>query len=352
MPSLRMTSPNRWRSSASCMALWAVPQQRHPGGLQAPGQLERGLAAELGEHPQQPARGGLPVHHGLDVLEGERLEVEPVGDVEIGAHGLGVAVDQDGLHPLGADGLHRLHAAAVELDALADAVGPGAQDDGLGPGGGRRLRALLPGLVEVGGLRGEFPGAGVHPLDRRMQAPGLPLPGRLLLGGAAELADLGVGEAGPAALQQQLLGQDGQGEAPQPALQDHDLLHLADEPGRDVGEPAQLGHGVAHLERPVDPEDPLGAGGQQVLLEPLQVQLALQGAGQAQVALLQAAQGLLQGLLEAPADGHHLAHALHLDAQHRLGLRELLEGEARHLDHHVVQHRLEGRLGLAGDHVG
>ena len=65
------------------------------------------------------------------VLGGERLEIEPVGGVVVGRHRLRIAVDHDGLV---ADSLQReggMAAAIVELDALADAVRPAAEDDDL-----------------------------------------------------------------------------------------------------------------------------------------------------------------------------------------------------------------------------
>ena len=62
-------------------------------------------------------------------------------------------------------------------------------------------------------------------------------------------------------------------------------------------------------------------------------------------------QGLLQGLGEAPADGHRLADALHVRGERGVGPGELLEREPRHLDHHVVQRGLEAGRGLAGDVV-
>ncbi len=68
-----------------------------------------------------------------DVLVGERLEVEPVGGVVVGRHGLGVAVDHDRLEAGVAQGEAGVDAAVVELDALADAVGARAQDHDLGP---------------------------------------------------------------------------------------------------------------------------------------------------------------------------------------------------------------------------
>ena len=67
---------------------------------------------------------------------------------------------------------------------------------------------------------------------------------------------------------------------------------------------------------------------------------------------LQPAQRLLEAFLEGAADGHHLAHALHLRRQVRVGGGELLERETRDLGHHVVDAGLEARRrGAAGDVV-
>jgi hypothetical protein len=62
---------------------------------------------------------------------------------------------------------------------------------------------------------------------------------------------------------------------------------------------------------------------------------------------LEAAHGLLQRFLERAADRHRLADRLHLGRQRRVGALELLEGEARDLDHRVVDRRLEARRRLA-----
>ena len=51
-----------------------------------------------------------------------------VGGVVVGGHRLRIAVDHDGLEPGLAQGRGCVHAAVVELDALADAVGSGAQE--------------------------------------------------------------------------------------------------------------------------------------------------------------------------------------------------------------------------------
>ncbi len=123
-----------------------------------------------------------------DVLEGERLEVQPVGDVVVGRDGLGVAVDHDGVVAVLAHGHGGVHAAVVELDALADAVGPAAEDDDALALAGQRLVFVLVGRVEVGRLGLELGGAGVDRLvdrhDAHLEAPRA----HLALGAARELS--------------------------------------------------------------------------------------------------------------------------------------------------------------------
>jgi hypothetical protein len=76
-----------------------------------------------------PATAGLllGVHDLEHVLQRERLEVQPVGGVVVGGHGLGVAVDHHGLVAGGRQRQAGVHAGVVELDALADAVGTAAR---------------------------------------------------------------------------------------------------------------------------------------------------------------------------------------------------------------------------------
>ncbi len=86
------------------------------------GELYRGLPAEL----HHRAVGLFEPHYGLDVLGGERLEVELVGDVEVGRYRLGVVVYDDGLPPLPRERPGAVHGAVVELYALPDSDGAGA----------------------------------------------------------------------------------------------------------------------------------------------------------------------------------------------------------------------------------
>ena len=103
------------------------------------GQLERRLTAEGDDDLRWRAACGccLGGDHVEDVLGGERFEVQAVGRVVVGRHRLRVAVDHHGLEAGVAQGEAGMDAAVVELDALADAVRPGAEDHHPRPIGGR-----------------------------------------------------------------------------------------------------------------------------------------------------------------------------------------------------------------------
>ena len=63
------------------------------------------------------------IHH---VLKGQRFKIQPVGNVIIGGDRLRVGVDHDRFISQRFQGKGRVHAAIIELDPLADAVGPAA----------------------------------------------------------------------------------------------------------------------------------------------------------------------------------------------------------------------------------
>ena len=90
--------------------------------------------------------------------------------VVVGRHGLGIAVDHDGLVAVLAHRQRGMHAAVVELDALADAVRPAAQHHDLLAVGRLGLALVLVGRVHVGGVGGELGGAGVDALVDRAHA--------------------------------------------------------------------------------------------------------------------------------------------------------------------------------------
>src|SRR3546814_10909744 len=70
-------------------------EDRDAGLFQRLRELERRLAAELDDHPDQFALRLFDVQDFQHVLGRQRFEIEPVRRVVIGRHGFGVAVDHD-----------------------------------------------------------------------------------------------------------------------------------------------------------------------------------------------------------------------------------------------------------------
>ena len=300
------------------------------------------------------------MQHLEHVLERQRLEVQPVGGVVVGRHGLRVAVDHDGLVAVLAQRERGVNAAVVELDALPDAVGTAAEDRDLAPRGRLRLALLLVGRVEVGGGGGELGGAGVDPLEDRSDAERVAVRAQVVLADADEAGEPRVGEA--AALERAQARGVERGEALRGdgLLLLHQLLDLREEPGVDVRQLLHPLEGPARAQRVGDVQQAVRARHAQLLREAGHgdvVERLPDGRRridrrEAVEAGLEPAQRLLQRLLEGAADGHHLAHRLHLRGQVRVGGRELLEGEARALGDDVVDARLEARRGGAtGDVV-
>ena len=96
-------------------------------------QLDGGLAAE-GHHHAHRLFHGDDVH---DVLRVQGLEVQPVGGVVVGGDRLRVVVDDDHVVTQLLQRPHAVDGGVVELDALADTDGTGAQyhDHGLSAAG-------------------------------------------------------------------------------------------------------------------------------------------------------------------------------------------------------------------------
>ena len=273
---------------------------------------------------------------GQHVLQRQRLEVELVGGVVVGGDGLGVAVDHDGVKAQLLERLGRVHAAVVELDALTDAVGAGAQDHHLGPvvGNGREILLDIIGRIVVVAVRragdvDALPGLA----DAVLRAGGADV----RLGHLEDLGQVAVGEAVLLGLTQRLFRGNGALVLQQRLFLVHKLLHLADEVRLDFGHVLQLLHRRALAQRLVHDELALGGGlfeqleqlGQGLFVEVL-------GVAQTVAAGLQRADGLLEGFFIGLADGHDLAHGAHLRAQLVLGLLELFKRPARELDDHIV----------------
>ncbi len=317
----------------------------HAVGLQVERELERGLAAVLHDH----ADGLFQRDDFEHVFQGQRLEVQAVRGVVVGRDGLRVAVDHDGLVAVFAQRQRRVHTAVVEFDALADAVRAAAEDHDLLAVGRVGLALFIVGRVHIGRVGGELGRAGVDPLVHRADAQRVAALAHLLVGA--------VHQEGQAAVREALLLELVQGRlvdrlellGVQPKFDVDDLLDLHQEPRVDLGQLVHFFHGEALGEGVAHVPDAVRTGLAQFFLDLFAVARLLV---QAVDAHFQAAQRLLERLLEGAPDRHHLAHRLHLGGQVVVGRGELLERETGDLGDHVVDRGLErGRGGAAGDLV-
>ncbi len=329
-------------------------QNVHAGVLQRQRELQRRLAAELHEARHLPAGRPLALDDGEDILERQRLEVEPIDRVVVGRHRLRIAVDHDGLEPLLPERERRVTAAVVEFETLADPVGAAAENDDLRPVGRVGLALTLVGAVLIGRERLEFRGAGVDPLVDRPE-PGLPPP--LEHGGgvrAGDCRDIGVAEPGTLERRQEFRRHVAQPDQCGLASELDEFLELAKEPPVDPCDLVHLLDRPPALQRSKHrPQAAVGGHGQLALERRVVLGLPRRLREQpARPSQLERSEPLEEALLERPADGHDLAHRLHLGRERRVGLGELLERPARNLDDHVVDRRLERRRSQAGDVVG
>ena len=99
------------------------------------------------------------------MFEGEGFEVEAVAGVVVGGHGLGVAVDHDGLDAFAFEGISGVTAAVIELNSLPDAVRTGAENHDLFAIRRFGFAGSFVGGVEVGGEALEFSRAGIDTVE-------------------------------------------------------------------------------------------------------------------------------------------------------------------------------------------
>ena len=179
----------------------AGAEDRHAFFREHVRQLQRRLAAELHDHAHQRALGLLDSHDLQHVFGRQRLEIETVGGVVIGGDGFRVAVDHDGLETLRRQRERRVAAAIVELDALTDAVGAAAEDDDLllvrrlGLAFDRAVNCGLIGRIHVRRDRGEFGGAAIDALERRMDVQLAARGTHVFFRRARQLGEARIGEA-------------------------------------------------------------------------------------------------------------------------------------------------------------
>ena len=344
-------------SSQSCVPLLAVlggvdrvgRRARHQLGWDVRRQLERRLATERHHHLRGDTAGGrgLGGDHVGHVLGRERLEVQPVGRVVVGGHGLRVAVDHHRLVAGVAQGEAGVDAAVVELDALADAVGTRAEDDDTRPIRRLHLVGVLPRRVVVRRARGELGGARVDGLvggvprrrpigRRRPDAPSTPQrwaswasekPRRLARRQSARVRSAsGSGRRGAGAPRRSPASGRGTTRRCGSAAWTSSTADPASEQLADLEDRAR-GSGTA-----------IAASSASVVGAPTRPRRGRRR-GRGGPARASAAPSAALG--EGAPDRHHLADRLHLRAEHGGGAGQLLERPAGHLGDHVVDHRLE-----------
>ncbi len=354
MASSSQISFHRCRSSAASIESGDVPATS--SARDQAGELQRGLPAERNDHPIG-ALGREDVQH---VLGGERFEVEPVGRVVVGRHGLGVAVDHHRLEAGIAKRERSVDAAVVELDALSDPVRAGPEDHDLLAIAVADLALVLVRRVVIRRLGGELGGARVDRLVRGDHAGRFTGSPHVALVDTPQIRQLDVGETEPlrpAPVAARHRGGLLVGERV-PLLDDQ--RDLVEEPRVDPGHRVHDLDAEAAPQKLADLQQPVGGGdrrrGEQIVVAE-RVELRFRRvAVEAGPALFKRAQCLLEALGERAADRHDLADRLHLGAEHPGGAGQFLEGPAGDLGDHVVDHRLErGRcrsLGGGRDVVG
>ena len=202
-----------------------------------------------------------PVADVQHVFVGERLEEEAVARVVVGRDGLGVAVDHHGLEAGVAQRERGVHAAVVELDALADAVRTAAEDHDGRPRERRDLVLVLVGAVVVRRVRGELGRARVDRLVGDAHA------GREPRGAHGVGVDASQRYASCASEKPSRLAcrQSARVIAARPSLREpvallDDLEDLVEEPRVDAGDLVQPLDRHEPAQRGLDLEDALGRG--------------------------------------------------------------------------------------------
>ena len=336
-------------------------EDRDALGLERVGQFQRGLPAELHYNTVQRAIVLFDAQNFQNVLQRQRLEIEPVRGVVIGTDRFRVAVDHDRLVPRFRQRETGMATAVIKLDPLADPVGAAAQDHDLlavrRPGLAFHIahhRGLVGG-IHIGRLRLEFRRAGVDALENGRDPGGLAGAADIGLGKPCQSGQARIGEtqhlegAHPVCIAGQtggfdlLLGLDDLADAGQePRVEGRGSLDFI------VSQP--FTHGLRDGAQPVGrlPADRLDHGGlaRYGIGGPFDIDLVK--AGQAG---FHAGQRLLHRLVETAADRHHLANRFHRGGQVGLRAGEFLEGEARDLGDHIVDARLEAGGGHPGDVV-
>ena len=193
--------------------------------------------------------------------------------------------------------------------------------------------------------------AGVDGLEGRAHAYRFAHSSDARLGRCGEKRDLRVGEADPLRVAQ-FVGAHRVETAPaKHVLRGDDRLDAPQEPRIDAGQREDVFDAPTAPKRLGDVEKAVLVGNGQMQIELVLVEDVLTVRSEPIATVLQGAERLTQRLFERTPYRHHLAHRFHARGERLVGAAELLERPARHLDHRVVDARLEARRRGARDVV-
>ncbi len=296
----------------------------------------RGLPAELHNHPFRV----FVLHYVQYVLEGERLEVQPVRSVKVGAHGLRVVVYHDALYPHLAERERRVAAAVVEFDPLPDPYGPAADYHNLPSCGRHALVLAFISRIVIGRPRLELRSAGVHHLvdgHNPFLEPHVPHHGCLMAYGGRNLL---IRVAHPFRLIQKPLAEN---LLPQAALHVRKVRKPVQKPRVYHGKPMHPFPVPAHFQRFNDGVySKVGRRGKVLLDIPLVDFRPFH---------LNRAERLPKRFLKRPSDSHGFPCAFHLRPDDAVALRDFVKRPSWYLHHAVVKRGLECRRGGFRDRV-
>jgi hypothetical protein len=130
------------------------------------------------------------------IFQRERLEKQLVARVVIGRNRFGIRIHHQRLETVFLERERGVHAAIIELDALADAVRPAAENHHLllvGIPAHLVITAIISGII-IGRVRLELRGARIHQPVTRNQTEFFAQRADFILRFAGEIGDLAVGK--------------------------------------------------------------------------------------------------------------------------------------------------------------
>ena len=159
-------------------------------------QPEREVQGRLSAELRDGAPALFPLVNVKHVLQRERLEKKFVARVVVGGNRLRVRVDHERLEAVSFERERGVHAAVIELNALADPVRTAAENHYLALV--RRLHFVVAAVVSriiVGCVSLKFGGAGVHETIALNESECFSQRANFVLGFAGKISDLPVGKS-------------------------------------------------------------------------------------------------------------------------------------------------------------